>query len=119
MFLVGSLLRCGSVIVWIVHIVACMGGCLGSHSKPELITSIDEPLKGPKLQGQKASKPSVSEDFWTTSTCEMDNSAMHSRGSISSISTSNLTVDPHATSSGSIPSEFVNHGKFWLLLLCH
>ncbi|KAL7162296.1 hypothetical protein ACSBR2_042720 [Camellia fascicularis] len=110
MFLVGSLLRFGSVIVWIVHIVACMGGCLGSHSKPELITSIDEPLKGPKLQGQKASKPSVSEDFWTTSACEMDNSAMHSRGSISSISTSNLTVDPHATSSGSIPSEFVNHG---------
>ncbi|CAL5444105.1 unnamed protein product [Camellia sinensis] len=120
MFLVGSLLRFGSVIVWIVHIVACMGssGCLGSHSKPELITSIDEPLKGPKLQGQKPSKPSVSEDFWTTSTCEMDNSAMHSRGSISSISTSNLTVDPHATSSGSIPSEFVlfRNGASYLML---
>ncbi|GMP34767.1 hypothetical protein CsSME_00007503 [Camellia sinensis var. sinensis] len=110
MFLVGSLLRFGSVIFWIVHIIACMGGCLGIHCKSKLITSISEPLKRPKLQEQKASKLSISEDFWTTNTCEMDNSAVQSQGSISSISTSTLTVDPHGTSSQNTPSEFVNPG---------
>ncbi|XP_057514649.1 uncharacterized protein LOC130796332 isoform X2 [Actinidia eriantha] len=85
-------------------------GCLGSHNKPKLIASIDEPLKGPRLQGQKISKPSISEDFWTTSTCEMDSSAVYSRGSMSSISTSNLAIDPHGSGSGNISSEFVNHG---------
>ncbi|KAE9467785.1 hypothetical protein C3L33_00337, partial [Rhododendron williamsianum] len=87
-----------------------------SQSKPKPVTSIDEPLKGPKLQGQKVSKPSISEDFWTTSACDMDNSAVQSRGSISSISTSNLITDTHGSSSGNTSSEFVNHGKFGLLL---
>ncbi|XP_057473191.1 uncharacterized protein LOC130761668 isoform X1 [Actinidia eriantha] len=85
-------------------------GCLGSLNSPNLINSIHKPTKGPKPQGQRVSKPSISEDFWTTSACEMDNSAMLSRGSISSISTSTLPIDPHGTSSGNIPSEFVNHG---------
>lgn len=85
-------------------------GCLGSHTKPKLVTSIDKPLKGPKLQGQNVAKPSISEGFWTTSSCDMDNSAVQSRGSISSISTSNLIVDPHGSSSGITSSEFVNHG---------
>ncbi|XP_058195880.1 uncharacterized protein LOC131312138 isoform X2 [Rhododendron vialii] len=84
-------------------------GCLGSLCKPELINS-NEPPKGPKLQGRRVSKPSISEDFWTTSACDMDNSAVLSRGSISSISTSTLPIDPHGTSSGNTPSEFVNHG---------
>ncbi|KAL6996609.1 hypothetical protein U1Q18_006740 [Sarracenia purpurea var. burkii] len=110
MFLVGSRLRFRSILIWIVHTVACMGGCLGSDNKPKLVTSVDGPLKGPKTQVRRVSKPSISEDFWTTSTCEMDNSALHSLGSISSISTSNLTIDPHGSTSGSISSEFVNHG---------
>ncbi|KAI8529457.1 hypothetical protein RHMOL_Rhmol12G0226200 [Rhododendron molle] len=88
-------------------------GCLGSLCKLELINS-NEPPKGPKLQGRRVSKPSISEDFWTTSACDMDNSAVLSRGSISSISTSTLPIDPHGTSSGNTPSEFVNHGKFLL-----
>ncbi|KAL7191430.1 hypothetical protein ACSBR2_023498 [Camellia fascicularis] len=87
-----------------------LSGCLGIHCKSKLITSISEPLKRPKLQEQKASKLSISEDFWTTNTCEMDNSAVQSQGSISSISTSTLTVDPHGTSSRNTPSEFVNPG---------
>ncbi|KAG5537558.1 hypothetical protein RHGRI_024872 [Rhododendron griersonianum] len=91
---------------------ASLSGCLGSHSKPKPVTSIDEPLKGPKLQGQKVSKPSISEDFWTTSACDMDNSAVQSRGSISSISTSNLIMDTHGSSSGNTSSEFVNHGNW-------
>ncbi|KAF7124412.1 hypothetical protein RHSIM_Rhsim12G0192000 [Rhododendron simsii] len=88
-------------------------GCLGSLCKQEL-TNSNEPPKRPKLQGRRVSKPSISEDFWTTSACDMDNSAVLSRGSISSISTSTLPIDPHGTSSGNTPSEFVNHGKFLL-----
>ncbi|KAK2974403.1 hypothetical protein RJ640_021259, partial [Escallonia rubra] len=90
-------------------------GCLGCDTKPKLITSVNEPLKGQKLQTRTLSKPSISEDFWTTSTCDMDNSAAQSRGSISSISTSNQAIDAHGTGSGNIPSEFVNHGKLLLL----
>ncbi|XVE89100.1 hypothetical protein DITRI_Ditri19aG0123300 [Diplodiscus trichospermus] len=41
----------------------------------------------------------------------MDNSALQSQGSISSISTSNQTLDPHGSAaSANAPSEFVNHG---------
>lgn len=57
------------------------------------------------------SKPSISEGFWTTSTCDMDNSAVQSQGSISSISTSHQTLDPNGNAaSANGPSEFVNHG---------
>ncbi|KAG5523317.1 hypothetical protein RHGRI_035212 [Rhododendron griersonianum] len=97
-----------STVAW-----AMSSGCLGSLCKLELINS-NEPPKEPKLQGRRVSKPSISEDFWTTSACDMDNSAVLSRGSISSISTSTLPIDPHGTSSGNTPSEFVNHGKFLL-----
>lgn len=41
----------------------------------------------------------------------MDNSAVQSRGSISSISTSNQIVDGNGSGNGNLPSEFVNHGK--------
>ncbi|KAK2980243.1 hypothetical protein RJ640_017424 [Escallonia rubra] len=81
-------------------------GCLGCDTKPKLIKSVNEPLQGQKLQTRTVSKPSISEDFWTTSTCDMDNSAAQSRGSISSISTSNQALDAHGTGSGNIPSEF-------------
>ncbi|KAL4626446.1 uncharacterized protein LOC142636113 isoform X3 [Castanea sativa] len=41
----------------------------------------------------------------------MDNSALQSQGSISSISTTNQILDPHAVAgSANGPSEFVNHG---------
>ncbi|XP_048234273.1 uncharacterized protein LOC8282328 isoform X2 [Ricinus communis] len=87
-----------------------MGGCLGSCKKPRL-TLIDEQSKGSNIQGQTVKKPSISEDFWTTSTCDMDNSAVQSQGSMSSISTVNQTLDLHgSSSSGSAPSQFVNHG---------
>ncbi|XP_021672561.1 uncharacterized protein LOC110659025 isoform X3 [Hevea brasiliensis] len=88
-------------------------GCLGCYKKPTLITSVDEPSKGSKIQGQTVKKPSISEDFWTTSTCDMDNSAVQSQGSMSSISTINQIHDPHGgSSSTNAPSEFVNHGLF-------
>ncbi|XP_068303261.1 uncharacterized protein [Pyrus communis] len=85
-------------------------GCLACHSKNALKTKVNEPPKGLLNERRTEKKPSISEDFWTTSTWDMDNSAVQSQGSISSIST-NQTLDPHGGSgSNSTPSEFVNHG---------
>lgn len=109
----------------ISYMIACRllqsSGCLGCYNKPTLITSVGEQSKGPKVKCETVKKPSISEDFWTTSTCDMDYSAVQSQGSISSISIANQnqTLDQHG-GSGSINnvSEFVNHGKFsWLLWL--
>ncbi|KAF7843263.1 uncharacterized protein G2W53_000168 [Senna tora] len=63
------------------------------------------------MQGKGVKKSSTSEDFWTTSTHDMDNSAFQSQGSISSTSVVNQLLDPHAASTKtSNPTEFVNHG---------
>ncbi|PIN09871.1 hypothetical protein CDL12_17559 [Handroanthus impetiginosus] len=103
--------RCRSVPCWISHLLACMGGCLGCCSKPQLVISVDEPSKGLKIQGQRVKKRSLTEDFWSTSSGDMDNSAFPSHRSISSISTSNQTVDTQTSAGGtSNTSEFVNHG---------
>ncbi|WCJ40556.1 hypothetical protein M5689_021470 [Euphorbia peplus] len=85
--------------------------CVGCYKKPTLIASADEVSKGSKTQAQTVKKPSISEDFWTTSTCDMDHSAVQSQGSMSSISTLNQQLDLHGGSSSSTaPSEYVNHG---------
>lgn len=86
-------------------------GCLGCCSKPTPIIAVDEPSKGLKIQGRNIKKASVSEDFWSTSTHEMENSGVQSQRSISSISTSVQNVDHHGAGSTSNPSEFINHGK--------
>ncbi|XP_044485936.1 uncharacterized protein LOC123211343 [Mangifera indica] len=84
-------------------------GCLGIYIKHELNTSENKTLK--EVKSHPARKPSLSEDFWTTSTCDMDNSAFMSQGSISSISTNNQVLDAHGgTGITNAPSEFVNHG---------
>ena len=108
-------------LVFFSYLIVCdlqqSSGCSGCHKKPTLITSLDEPSKGSNIQGQTVKKPSISEDFWTTSTCDMDNSAVQSQGSMSSISTVNQALDPNgSSSSGNPPAEFVNHGKYPLLL---
>ncbi|XP_022721222.1 uncharacterized protein LOC111278824 isoform X2 [Durio zibethinus] len=88
-----------------------MGGYLGCYERPTFNPSANESSKGLKVQGQTVRKASILEDFWTTSTCDMDNSAVRSQGSISSISASNQTLDPHGSAaSANVPSEFVNHG---------
>ncbi|XP_010250116.1 PREDICTED: uncharacterized protein LOC104592441 isoform X2 [Nelumbo nucifera] len=100
-----------SITSWISQILACMGGCLGCCTKPTPIIAVDEPSKGLRIQGRTVNKPSISEDFWSTSTCEMDNSAVQSQRSISSISTLNQAFDPHGgVGSTSNPPEFINHG---------
>lgn len=86
-------------------------GCLGCDTRPKLITSVDEPFKGQNSNAWKISKPILSEDFWTTSACEMDNTAVQSCGSISSTSTLPQMHDAHGAGCSSKPSEFVNHGK--------
>ncbi|KAJ4826399.1 hypothetical protein Tsubulata_044557 [Turnera subulata] len=92
-------------------------GCLGCYSKPKLVNSLDDRSKEINGPSETAKKPSLSEDFWTTSACDMDNSAAQSQGSLSSLSTVNQTLDPHSGSgSANNPSEFVNHGKFLLSL---
>ncbi|GAV80760.1 DUF4050 domain-containing protein [Cephalotus follicularis] len=96
---------------WIFDFIACMGGCFGCCNKPSLIIAVDEPSKGLRIQGQPVKKPSISEDFWSTSAGEIDNSAFQSQRSISSISTLNQPLDPHnSAGSTSNPSEFINHG---------
>ncbi|CAJ1951275.1 unnamed protein product [Sphenostylis stenocarpa] len=87
-------------------------GCVGCYKRPTLSTTVDVPSKGVAKKGNSVKKLSSSEDFWTTSTHDMDNSAVQSQGSISSASLTNQTVVPHASSSknSSNPTEFVNHG---------
>ncbi|XP_056843973.1 uncharacterized protein LOC130496157 isoform X2 [Raphanus sativus] len=100
-------------------VLACISrlkyrGCFGCCNKPPLIVAVDEPSKGLRIQGRLVKKPtSVSDDFWSTSTCEMDNnSTMQSQRSVSSISFTNITA---ASASSSNPNEFVNNGlSLWL-----
>ncbi|CAA3007846.1 Hypothetical predicted protein [Olea europaea subsp. europaea] len=96
---------------WINHFLACMGRCFGCCAKSQPIIAVDEPSKGLRIQGQEVKKPSISEDFWSTSTCDMDNSQVHSQRSLSSISLSNQSLNLYSgTGSTSNCTEFVNHG---------
>ncbi|KAH1207345.1 hypothetical protein GmHk_15G042479 [Glycine max] len=86
-----------------------IGFCLLHCSRSHYTACIwDVPPKGLRKQGKAAKKPSTSEDFWITSTHDMDNSAVQSQGSISSASITNQAADPHGGSCN--PTEFVNHG---------
>ncbi|KAM0944909.1 hypothetical protein DsansV1_C11g0114021 [Dioscorea sansibarensis] len=105
-----------SLSAWISQALACMGrGCLGCCTKPTPIIAVDEPSKGLRIQGRTVRKPSISEDFWSTSTYEMENSGVQSQRSVSSISTSAQTLDAGSGSSSN-PAEFVNHATIVLLL---
>lgn len=96
---------------WIDHFLDYLGGCFGCCSNSTPITAVDEPSKGLKIQGQIVKKSIMSDDFWSTSTCDIDFSALQSQRSLSSISVSNtyLTQSSGATCTG-IQPEFVNHG---------
>ncbi|KAA3490669.1 Interleukin-4 receptor subunit alpha [Gossypium australe] len=91
-------------------------GCFGCCTKPTLIIAVDEPTKGLRIRGRRVRKPSISDDFWSSSTYELENSALQSQRSLSSISASNPTLSQCSSSSGIVnPSDFVNQGKFCLL----
>ncbi|GFQ04601.1 hypothetical protein PHJA_002604000, partial [Phtheirospermum japonicum] len=90
-------------------------GCLGCDNRPQLISTLDEPLQEHNNNNNnnracKASKSTLSEDFWTTSTYDMDTNALQSCGSISSASTLTQTHDALGAGCSTKPSEFVNHG---------
>lgn len=87
--------------------------CIGCCDKPQPITAVDEPSKGLRIQGQVVKKPSISDDyFWSTSTCDLENSTLQSQRSFSSISISNQSLT-QTTSTSTNQTEFVNHGKFY------
>ncbi|PHT40294.1 hypothetical protein CQW23_19148 [Capsicum baccatum] len=93
-------------------IFACMGSCLGCCVNPPHVISVDRPSKGQKVQGQNLRKRGSRDDFWSSSACEMENSAFPSQRSVSSISTSNQGLDASSSSSTTNGNtEFVNHGK--------
>nr|GMD75242.1 uncharacterized protein LOC109184044 isoform X1 [Ipomoea batatas] len=86
-------------------------GCFGCCGKSQPIIAVDEPSKGLRIQGRLVKKPSISEDFWSTSTYEMENSTIQSQRSLSSISVSNQVLSQNiGNGSTSNHSEFVNHG---------
>jgi len=108
------LLSCGSLSSWVRRFVACVGGCFGC-AQPTPIIAVDEPAKGLRIQGRSVKRHNLSDDFWSSSPHEMENSALQSRHSMSSISTAAQPNDQHASGSSSSPNDFVNQG----LLLWH
>ncbi|EOA32893.1 hypothetical protein CARUB_v10016209mg [Capsella rubella] len=88
--------------------------CLACFDKSKATTTVDVPLNGSKdvlveEDWSELRNPSVaSEEFWTNTTLDMESNA---QGSVSSISTTNLTVDSQGCgSSSNEPAEFVNNG---------
>ncbi|MFS8005424.1 hypothetical protein Hanom_Chr13g01237191 [Helianthus anomalus] len=99
----------GSVSCCIRRIIEFMGlsrGCLGCCTKRPFITTDNKPAENIE-KGQVTNKHSILEEFWSSSTYEMDNSIPQSQ--ISASSTSNAPVDAQS-SFGNNPSEFVNRG---------
>ncbi|XP_017617404.1 uncharacterized protein LOC108461931 [Gossypium arboreum] len=92
------MLSSGYLPRWISALFASMGGCLGCFQSS----------KGLTTQHWKLKRSSFSEDFWSSSACEIENSPLKPQRSISSISISSHSLD--LSGSTSRPSEFVNHG---------
>ena len=80
-------------------------------AQPTPIIAVDEPSKGLRIQGRSVKRRNLSDDFWSSSPRNMENSALQSRHSMSSISTTAQPNDQHAAGSSSNPNEFVNQGK--------
>ncbi|KAL2555011.1 hypothetical protein Fot_08630 [Forsythia ovata] len=85
-------------------------GYLGCHTNCKLTSSLEEPLKGKNPHAWKASKAGTSEDFWTTSTCEMEDNKVQSEGSIFPVSTLTQMHDAPGAGCSNNPSDFINHG---------
>ncbi|CAH8389113.1 unnamed protein product [Eruca vesicaria subsp. sativa] len=84
-----------------------MGGCLACYREPRPTETLKDPPFNSTAKKFKK-KPNVSEDFWSTSTVDMDNTTFPSQGSISS---SNHTFDSQSGARNlNPPPEFVNQG---------
>jgi len=95
---------------WSILALQQSRGCFGC-AQPTPIIAVDEPTKGLRIQGRSVKRRNLSNDFWSSSPHEMENSALQSRHSMSSISTAAQPNDQHASGSSSSPNEFVNQGK--------
>ncbi|XP_019437500.1 PREDICTED: uncharacterized protein LOC109343587 isoform X2 [Lupinus angustifolius] len=82
-------------------------GCFGCCTKLTPIKAVDEVTNGRKIQGQTVKKPTTSDDFWSSSTHDVDNSTVQSQRSIQSVSTLNQIL---GTSMEGNDHEFVNRG---------
>ncbi|XP_022749677.1 uncharacterized protein LOC111299043 isoform X2 [Durio zibethinus] len=99
------------ISTWIGDLLSCMGGCFGCCTKPTPIITVDEPAKRLRIQGRIVRQPIISDDFWSTSTYDLENSAVQSQRSLSSISASNPTLSQCSSTGGvANPSDFVNQG---------
>ncbi|KAI4344136.1 hypothetical protein L6164_011402 [Bauhinia variegata] len=102
---------CSSITAWISDFFACMGGCFGCCIKPTPIIAVDEPAKGLRIQGQTVRKPTILDDFWSSSTCDPENSTIQSQRSVSSVSTLNqILYHSSANATSGTHSDFVNQG---------
>ncbi|KAL1203550.1 hypothetical protein V5N11_033411 [Cardamine amara subsp. amara] len=82
-----------------------MGGCVACYRETRSTATLKDPPSNSIPQTCK--KPCVSEDFWSTSTIDMDNVTFPSQGSISS----NQTFDSQSAARNSnAPPEYVNQG---------
>ncbi|KAI3495926.1 hypothetical protein L1887_38273 [Cichorium endivia] len=87
--------------------------CCFCCSKSRPVIAVDEPSKGLRIQGRTVTKPSPSDEFWSTTTCDLDHGAIQSQKTTSSISISTSTHSLTQFSGGGsniIEPEFVNHG---------
>ncbi|CAN0838185.1 hypothetical protein LINGRAHAP2_LOCUS2019 [Linum grandiflorum] len=86
-------------------------GCFGCCAKPTTVIAVGEHSKGLRPEERISKKHSISDDFWSSSAAEMDNSTLQSQRSMSSLSTLNQPLDSCSNiGSTSNPPEFVNPG---------
>ncbi|KAL7594420.1 hypothetical protein Lser_V15G28191 [Lactuca serriola] len=109
-----------SVSSCVCKIIELMGRCLGCCTKPSFVTTDNNPTGKPQdtnnnnnnninNNNNKNKKPSILEDFYSSSTYDMDSSLHYSQ--ITATSATNLPLDHNTQSTSSTnPSEFINHG---------
>ncbi|KAK4257392.1 hypothetical protein QN277_006986 [Acacia crassicarpa] len=100
-----------SITAWFRDLFACIGSCFGCQMKPTPIIAVDEPAKGLRIRGQTVRKPTISDGFWSSSTCDLDNNTVQSQRSITTVSTLNqLFYHSSELSPAGTHPEFVNQG---------
>lgn len=92
--------------------------CIRCDDNSKVTSSIGEPLNRCRSPARTVKNSGMSDNFWNASTFDKDSSAAQSGGSYSTVSTANQTLEVSGSGNGSNPSEFVNHGKFFMLVWC-
>ncbi|KAH1244784.1 hypothetical protein GmHk_06G015313 [Glycine max] len=96
----GKLMGLYSLLLFPCILLKLSRGCLGCFPNPK---------------GQSTNKDNRSEDFWSSSAFEIDQGALQSQKSISSIG---IPSDPQSSADIQIDSpEYVNHGKYSVILI--